>query len=247
MTPTDDEALAIVQGLLHARVIKEIHHMTAAVPEQTPLQTGAMREVGEDWSDVEASADTATYPELPDNPHNHVYTWSPKLPDGSMLVIRAQTAHELVDAVQALGNGALGAVLQAWRVAQGVPQAAPQAAPAVPMPEFQAAAQQQWNQQPPAQGAAPSWAAPASNPQQWQAPPQQNGGGAQSAPAGWYRLNVPFPGGTDRLKALAAQAGIPKGNPDKGGAFNFWKAPVKAWYCDPRAAQAFAEFSPTPA
>jgi hypothetical protein len=79
--------------------------------------------------------------------------------------------------------------------------------------------------------------------QQWGGQPQA----PQAAPQGWYRMNVPYPGGKDVLNQLAAQMGIPKGNPAKGGKYNFWSAPAKAWYCAPEVAQAFAQFSPVPA
>lgn len=198
-------------------------------------------------------AEGVTYPELPSNPHNHVYTWSPKLPDGSMLVIRASTAEALAEAAEAVAPLA-GRLRAAWQAAIGTPQAA------VPN-EFQAAAQSapNFNPQTPAPNVPypgqPAWQQ-AGAPQA-QAAPQWGGGAPQGqqqrkefpAPQGWYKLNVPFPGGKDQLHALATQLGIPKGNPNKGGVYNFFGLspagqPGKAWYCAPEAAQAFAQFTP---
>lgn len=204
------------------------------------------------WENEEQG--NVTYPELPSNPHNHVYTWSPKLPDGSMLVIRANTAEGLAEAAEAVAS-VTGRLRAAWSQATGAPQApvnqyqqAPQGPPFGPNVSVPGAP----NYQGPPAPQAPQWGgAP-------QAPAQQQWGGQQAAqgqrkeypaPPGWYKLNVPFPGGKDQLHALAAQAGIPKGNPSKGGMYNFFGLapsgqPGKAWYCAPEVAQAFGQFNP---
>lgn len=228
------------------RVIEVIEHKRKE-NRMTDVLDSTVAAEGE-W---EPDGEGASYPELPDNPHNHVYTWSPKLPDNSMLVIRSQTALGLVEAVEAMGPMA-GRLRAAWGTIVGTPQAA------VPN-EFQAAAQSapNFNPQTPAPNqpypGQPAWQQ-AGAPQA-QAAPQWGGGQQAQAPAkeaypapqGWYRLNVPFPGGKDQLHALAQSQGIPKGNPSKGGAYNFFGAPVKAWYCSPQAAPAFAQFTPMPA
>lgn len=235
----DEKALEIfLQGLPDARVISTIAHerstMTTTAPEQTSYE--AQSGGTEDWSNGE-TAPRVSYPEVSDNPHNHTYTWSPKLPDGSMLVIRSQTAEGLVQATEAL-NGALVARLRtAWQGVVGAPQA-PQQAPQGPLAPFQAQAQQQFNQQPaqpyPQQGGQ----APAA----W-----QNAGAPQGPqlPPGWYKLNVPFPQkGT--FDAIVAQNGVRKGDPGGGGQVSFQRA-SKSWYCSPEVAQLFSQFQPVPA
>lgn len=200
-----------------------------------------------------------TYPELPSNPHNHVYTWSPKLPDGSMLVIRANTAAELASAAEALVPVS-GRLRAAWQSVAGGPAPAPQA-PA-----------QAWQtpQTPPPFGPnvsapqAPGYVgppAPQQMPQQqgWGGAPQApqggfNGGGQRQggknfkdrpAPQGWYRIS----GQKAQVDAVADQFGIPKGDASKGGKYNFYDLtpsgqPAKSWYCAPEVAQAFGQFNP---
>lgn len=232
-------------------IIHEENSMTETVMDGPVAEDSGWEPEGDDQS--------PTYPELPSNPHNHVYTWSPKLPDGSMLVIRSQTADGLVEAVEAMAPLA-GRLKAAWQGVLGTPQPAPQAPqyqagagaganfnPQTPPPNQPYAGQPAWQQ-----GGAP----------QAQAAPQWGGGAPQGqqpgerkqypAPQGWFKLNVPFPGGTDQLHAVAQGAGIPKGQPAKGGMYNFWGLtpggqPGKAWYCAPQVAQAFAQFTPMPA
>lgn len=213
-------------------------------------------------ADGQIVAGGATYPEHSYKLADHVYTWSPKLPDGSMLVFRSQSASGLVQAVKDMGPLA-GQLRAAWQDVVGAPQAPaqggfPQQTAATPPPfgPNVSAPQAPGYQGPPAPQA-PQWGG------QQQAPAQQWGGGqpqqAQSgqkpaypAPQGWYKLNVPYPKGTEQLHALATQLQIPKGNPSKGGVYNFFGlspsgAPGKAWYCAPEAAHAFAQFTPMPA
>lgn len=255
--------LAAVQ-LLRARLgditvlrIKENPMTETPYNETTPTPPGDDPWDGDDEPGGVAALSVG-YPELPANPHNHIYTWSPKLPDGSMLVIRANTAQGLVDSVEAVAPLA-GRLRAAWQgvVGGGTPQQAPMVPPQ---------GQPNYNPQlpPPNQPfpGQPAWQTAGAQPQA----PQQNWGGAPQgggqqqgqqrqqypAPGGWYKLNVPFPGGKDQLHALAQGAGIPKGNPAKGGAYNFYGLtpggqPGKAWYCSPQAAPAFAQFNPMPA
>lgn len=232
------------------RVVEVIKHKENSMTDT--VDTNAPEDV--DWDGAEGGV---TYPELPGNPHNHTYTWSPKLPDGSMLVIRSSTAQGLVEATEAMAPHAArlkaawaGVLGQPQAPAQGMPpamQSQPNYNPVTAPPNQPYAGQPAWQQAgaPQAQ-AAPQWGAP-------QAPQQAQQGQRKEypAPAGWYKLNVPFPGGKDVLHALATQLQIPKGNPNKGGVYNFFGLnpqgmPGKAWYCapDPNVLQAFAQFSP---
>jgi hypothetical protein len=189
---------------------------------------------GENWGDGEEGA---TYPEFHTSLSNHLFTWSPKFPDGSMLVIRANSADALVSAARAAATVA-DQLMKAWN---GAITAPPPPAPMAPAP-------QQWQQAPqqPNQGyqGQPAW-------QQAGAPQQapQNGGQQKSAypaPQGWFRLagDLGLKGAT--LKQHAQSIGLPKGNPNQGGAFNFYKAPQMGWYCSPQAAQALQQFVPVP-
>jgi hypothetical protein len=225
------------------RVIEVIEHK-----ENRMTDTVAPDVEAEGWEPEDGAAfGGATYPEYPYSLADHVYTWSPKLPDGSMLVIRASTAEALAEAAEAVAPLA-GRLRAAWQIAVGQP-AAPQAVPPamqsqpnynpqMPPPNQPYPGQPAW-QQGGAAPAAPQWGGG----QQAQAPAKE----AYPAPQGWYRLNVPYPGGKDQLHALAQSQGIPKGNPAKGGAYNFFGAPTKAWYCSPQAAPALAQFNPMPA
>lgn len=230
-------------------------------PEATEGQAPWDSEPEENWDgSPRTPADAGvTYPETPDNPHNHVYTWSPKLPDGSMLVIRAQSAHDLIQAVEAVAPLA-GRLRAAWQAVTGGPQTAATPPPFGPNVSVPAAAGYQG---PPVQQQPAPWGAQPVQQQQWpaqaQAAPQYGGapaaqqGGQQRkeypAPQGWYKLNVPYPGGTPQLHALATQLGVPKGAPAKGGMYQFYGLSPsgqagKAWYCAPQVAQAFAQFTP---
>jgi hypothetical protein len=218
------------------------HEETCMTTETAPADfTG---EADNGWAEATGAnqAPPATYPETPPNPHNHVYTWSPKLPDNSMLVIRANTPDELVMAVEAMAP--LAARLKAaWQGVVGQPQApvAPQGGvnynPQTPPPNLPFPGQPAWQQagapQVPAQG-------------QWAGGQQQGQRKEYPAPQGWMRLNGAR---KEQVDAVAAQFGVPKGNPSKGGAYNFFGLtpsgqPGKAWYCSPEAAQVFAQFNP---
>lgn len=221
--------------------------MTDAVGPDTEAESW-----GEDAPEMGVTM-RATFPEYPYKLADHVYTWSPKLPDGSMMVIRSQTAEGLAEAAEAVAAVAqrLGA---AWRAATGAPQAP---AP-VPQGQFPGAAPQQFNQQPaqpfpnqpfPGQPAWRQAGTPQGGGQQW------GGGGAQQgqrkeypAPQGWYRIS----GQKAQVDGIAGQFGIPKGNPNKGGKYNFFGLTPsgeagKSWYCAPEVAQAFAQLNPVPA
>ncbi len=188
---------------------------------------------------AEATGANVTYPETPDNPHNHVYTWSPKLPDGSMLVIRAQTADGLVAAVEAMAPQA-GRLRAAWGAVTGPALPAPQA----PQGQFPPQGGVNYSPQTPAPNqpypGQPAWqqaGAPQAPQQQWGGAPQ----GAQ-VPQGWYKLTVPFPQ-KGAFDAIVAQYNFTKGDPARGGQVS-WQKAVKSWFCAPEVAQAFAQFNP---
>lgn len=196
--------------------------------EQTPEQTW----IGEDDNEGDGAAfGGQTFPEYPYSLADHVYTWSPKLPDGSMLVIRAQTADGLVEAVENMAP-LTGRLKAAWAQVSGAPAPAPQAP-----------AQQPWQQQP-AQPAPnvpypgqPAWqqaGAPQAPQQQWGGAPQgQRGGGGQgnkpqpkAQPVGWWRTDKNSGPGADFWKTWREQnQGALKGKIVWGGGSTFWVDP----------------------
>lgn len=220
-------ALRAGLGGFHVLEVTEENRMTEQAPEQD-----------ETWGDNEAEG--TTYPEHHYSLADHVFTWSPKLPDGSMLVIRAQSADELVSSVEAVAP-LVGRLSAAWRQATGAGAPAPQAP-----------AQQPWNQQPaqpypnqPYPGQ-PAWQQAGAAPQA----PQQNGWGGQppqgsGLPAGWFRLNVPFQQ-KGAFDGIVQQYNLKKGDPFKGGQVS-WRKEQKFWACAPDVAQLFGQFSPVAA
>lgn len=228
------------QNLGPIRVVEVVKHKEKHVTDV--IDTTATEDTG--WNGDE-TAPAVAYPELSDNPHNHTYTWSPKLPDGSMLVIRAQSAEALAEAAEALA-GVTGRLRTAWQNATGTAPAAPQApAPALQGPPPPGYGQGAMPQQYPPQFAPQ---APGSAPAPWQnggAPQGQFGGGGVQLPPGWYKLNVPFPQ-KGAFDGIVQQYNIQKGDPSRGGQVSFQKA-TKSWYCAGEVVQAFAQFSPVPA
>lgn len=228
----------------------EENSMTDQTPEQEP---------DGDWDSatpVASALGGATFPEYPYSLADHAYTWSPKFPDGSMMVIRAQSAEDLADRAEAL-IAISGRLRAAWGQATGA------GAPQQPMPPQGGAPAWQTPQTPPPFGqnvsvpGAPGYAGPPAPqmPQQqgWGQQPPQGGQQAQRkeypAPQGWYKLNGAQ---KPQVDAIAAQYSIPKGNPSKGGKYNFFGLtpsgqPGKAWYCAPEVARAFGQFGPVSA
>ncbi|MGK5530889.1 hypothetical protein [Streptomyces sp. URMC 129] len=193
-----------------------------------------------------ANAAGVTYPEPTANPHNHKLTWSPKLPDGSMLALRAETPAELLELTEAVAAVAQN-LQMAWERAKvsayGVQR---------DMQKFQQSGfgqPQQAPQQPNAgyQGQ-PAWQTAGAPQGAYQQPPQGQQGagapGAKVAPQGWMKLNVPFQQ-KDSFLAQAAAMGLTKGNPGYGQ-FAFYSSPAKGWYCAPEAAQALGQYNPIP-
>lgn len=205
-----------------------------------------------EWNDTDDQGEGlggVTYPEYPHSLSNHTYTWSPKLPDGSMLVIRSQTADGLVEAVENMAPLA-GRLKAAWQGVLGTPQPAPQA------PQFQAGAGAgvNFNPQtpPPNQPFAgqPAWQ------QAGALPPQQagaqwgggGGGGQQAAKTGpkprpaWpqvYKINVPF-AAKDAFKAFRNEnQDALKGKVAWAGGGDYW--------IEGSVVQGFAQYSPVAA
>lgn len=181
------------------RFIEVIHHEENRMTEQAT----EMEQDYDGGPEGGAAFGGATYPEYPYSLADHVYTWSPKLPDGSMLVIRSQSADGLVKAVKEMGPLA-GQLRAAWQDVVGQPQAAPQAMPQggpfgqptpPPFGPNVSVPQAPGYQGPPAQ-AAPAWGG---------GQPQAGfGGGAQQGNRQgpkprpeWpvvYKINVPYQG-----------------------------------------------------
>lgn len=252
MNPWNDQDLAALRvldaglgGISMLELIEE-NRMTEQAPEDF---TGG-DESG--WGEA-TGANAPAFPEHPDNPHEAPLSVNFKPGGTPQLTVRARTVQEHMDLLQQVQSSGLLALIQSVNSAFGGQGAAPAPAPQA-NPFNQQPAQPFPNQPYPGQ---PAW-------QTAGAPPQQQwGGGAPQAPAqsgrkqypapqGWFRLNVPYPKGTDQLHALAQQSQVPKGNPDKGGMYNFWGLspsgqPGKAWYCAPQVAPVFAQFNPMPA
>lgn len=187
-----------------------------------------------EWAQATAiPAQPATYPEYSYSLADHVYTWSPKLPDGSMLVFRSQTADGLVEAVENMAP--LAARLKAaWQGVVGQPQAAP-----APQGGFQPQAAT-----PPPFGpnvsvpAAPGYQGPpVQQAPQWGAPQgggfnggQQGGQGNKPQPKpqpnGWYKTDKNTGQGADFWKSWreANQTAL-KGKISWGGGSTFWVSP----------------------
>lgn len=207
--------------------------MTEMTPEQD-----------ESWDDaVPAAPGGATYPEYPYSLADHVYTWSPKLPDGSMLVIRSQTAEGLAEAAEAV-SAVAGRLMAAWQNVSGARQQAP--------------AQGGWQtpQTPPPFGqnvsvpGAPGYAGPpVQQAPQWASQSGQFGGGQQGGDSrgpkprpDWptvYRITVPY-GAKDAFKAFREQnAQVLRGKVAWAGKGDYW--------VHGDVAQGFAQYNPVAA
>jgi hypothetical protein len=208
------------------------------VTEQTIQQDDST----DDWGDEGPAPSGVGFPEMPVNPHNHVYTWSPKLPDGSMLVIRANSAEELAAYAEALAPVA-GRLRAAWASVTG---GTPPPSQGAPNP-FQAQAQafpqgQSWpqSQQAPNQ---PFAGQPA-----WQQAGASQGGGGQGNQRGpkprpsWpqvYKINVPYQA-KDAFKAFREQNAEPlKGKVAWAGGGDYW--------IEGSVVSGFAQYNPVPA
>lgn len=230
--------------------------MTDTMPEQTTTEDAG------DWGDVPSGANP-TYPEAPANPHNHRFTISMN-GQGPMVVVRGNTAGEIVAGFEELMNEAAGAAMgNAWAaikaaaaVASGlgatpVPAGAPAApqAPAVPTPppfgpnvSVPQAPGYQGPPVPQGPGAPANFANPGGH---YGVPPAAPQTSPEYAQAGWYRVNVPFKEKA-QFDGLAAQYQMRKGRPSEGGSFSFNKAD-KSWYVSPQYAGAFGQWNPVPA
>lgn len=225
--------------------------MTDTMPEQPITE-----DMTEGWSDVAQSANGATYPEFPENPANHRFTISFD-GRGPMVVVRGNTAADIIAAYQELEQSAAGAAMgNAWASIKAAAAVA-SGLGATPVPAGAPAAPQA-----PQMGYAPGPATPppfGPNVSVPGAPGFQGNPGFPAPPMppavqsntpeyqqnGWYRLNVPFQKkGT--FDAIVAQYQVKKGRPTENGSLSFNKAD-KSWYVSPQVAGAFGEFSPMPA
>lgn len=237
------------------RVIDVIEHkenrMTDVVNPEMPIPAESWGGSDEQEMAYATGQKAIGYPELSDNPHNHTYTWSPKLPDGSMLVIRASTAEALAEAAEAVAPLA-GRLRAAWQIAVGLPAAAPTLPPAMqsqpnynpqmPPPNQPYPGQPAWQQGGAAAPAAPQWSG-------GQAPQGGGFGGGQQAnrqgpkprPA-WpqvYKINVPF-AAKDAFKAFRNDnQDALKGKVAWAGGGDYW--------IEGSVAQGFAQYNPMPA
>jgi len=244
---TDLRALRRLGAGLGSFQVISIEENSVTEQNETPAEQAPWDNEDQTQNWDGSAVQTANFPELPSNPHNHVYTWSPKLPDGSMMVIRANTAEALAEAAEAL-TAVSGRLQAAWRQVAGGGAPAPQA----PAQGFQQAPQGQPNWNPPAPPpnqpfpGQPAWqqAGAPQMPQQqgWGGAPQ---GGGSGLPAGWYRLTVPFQQKAT-FDGIVTQYGLKKGDPFKGGQVS-WRKEQKFWACAPEVAQAFAQFNPVAA
>lgn len=221
-------ASVLEAGLGLVRVVEVIKHEENRMTDT--VDTTATEDSG--WEPEEGSA----FPEYHHSMSNHVYTWSPKLPDGSMLVVRSQTPQGLVEAVEAMAPAA-ARLRMAWLAVTGTPPAVPQ----LPAQAVPAAMQSQPNYNPvtappgqpyPGQPAWQQAGAP-----QAQAAPQWGGGGQQGGgqgnkpqpkqcPPGWFRTDKNSGPGADFWKNWREQnQGSLKGKISWGGASTFWVAP----------------------
>lgn len=218
--------------------------------------TDTVPERGEqDWSDVEQSADGASYPEFGPLPEARIsVNFIPGRPP--QITVRAHTAAELTAALNELEEGGTYGAIGVAHASMGA-QASIGAGlgPTTQIPASQGPPA------PPAMGVptpppfgpnvsvpgAPGYAGPPAPPAQWAPPP------ATAAPAtspeyqqnGWYKLTVPWPK-KDEMAGIVAQYQLRKGRPSEGGKVS-WNKADKSWYVAPDVAGAFPQFSPVPA
>jgi hypothetical protein len=230
--------------------------MTDTMPEQATDN--------ENWSDVEQSADGAAYPEFPDNPHNHRFTVSFD-GRGPMVVVRGNTAADIIAGFQELEQSAAGAAMgNAWAaikaaaavasglgatpVPAGAP-AAPQGMPQLPTPPpfgpNVSVPQAPGFQGPAVVPTPPGFTMAGHSPAAPPAPAPVQSNTPEYQQNGWYRLNVPFKS-KGAFDGIVAQYQLRKGRPSEGGQLSFNKAD-KSWYVAPDVAGAFPAFSPVPA
>jgi hypothetical protein len=220
--------------------------MTDTMPEQATEN--------EDWGGEGDSS--ASYPEMPANPHNHVFTISMD-GRGPMIVVRGNTPQEVNERFQALqdaGTTTLAASVYShmkaeMQVAQGLGPVTPvptaPAAPGMPMP--------QGNTPPPfgpnvSVPGAPGYQGVPGMPMP-PAPPQgggygggqQNSRGPKERPA-WpqvYAIEVPF-AAKDAFKAFREQyKDALRGKVAWAGGGKYW--------VEGSVAQSFAQYNPVPA
>lgn len=199
-----------------------------------------------------------SYPEMPSNPHNHIYTVSMD-GRGPMIVVRGNTPQEVSERYQALMDGGVTTIAASvyshmkaeMAVASGVgpvsPVPGPPAAPGAPVPP-PFGPNVSVPQAPGFQGN-PGFPAPPTPPAQGQWGGQQQGprdNTPEFQQNGWYALTVPFPVGKKQFDGICAQYQLKKGRPAEGGSFSF-NGTNKTWYVAPAVAGVFPMFNPVPA
>lgn len=191
-------------------------------------------------------ASAVTFPEVPDNPHQHPYSVTVKGGtgyDAPWVVIHASTAPECIAKLNELETyGFYPALLAAAKTLRAVTRQfgdapAPQAAPAPAAPAPQAVnynpATPPPNQPYPGQ---PGWQTAGAAPQAPQAPQQQYGGGGggqqqgargpKPRPGGWWVCECPWDR-KDELKATReANKDFFKGRMSWGGGGTWWVDPT---------------------
>lgn len=215
-------------------------------------ETAVETEAG--WGDEPAQG-PATYPQYPDNPHNHRFTISID-GRGPMLVIRANTGAEITAAAEELEDPAAGAAIgRAWAAFKagaalgnglgatpapaGPPAPAPQGATPPPFGPNVSVPQAPGYQGPPAPQAP---AAPA--PGQWSGQAQgggQNSRGPKPRPnwASVYKIEVPYPA-RDQFKQFREQyKDAFKGKVAWAGGGAYW--------IEGSVVQSFGAYTPVPA
>lgn len=221
-------------------------------PDQTPPDEG-----GIDWRTTMAAAQQANVQVAPTSRADHLFTLSIKPSGVPMLVVRADSAADLVarlgeahaegvflqtaEAVQAwansqpvaetimkeLGATPIATTYNPQQPTQGYAQPAPQAAP--------------WDQPPAVPNVGqPPFGAPAGG----YVPPQPQWGAPQTPAAqpGWFRVSAPF----QQKEAFDAVKNQLQAQNQRAGNMK-WDAASKTWLVSPAVVQYFAQWNPVPA
>lgn len=208
---------------------------------ETPIPA----EQDEEWEGDE-TAPATSYPEHPENPHNHIYTISMDA-RGPMIVVRGNTPQEMNERFQALLDGGTTTVAASvyshikaeMQVAQGVGPVSPAGPPAAPAPQGPpfgpnvSVPQAPGYQGPPAPPAPPQGGAPATGARN----------GPKPRPTNWgqtvYRIEVPIQE-KERFKAYRSEhQQFFKGKVLWAGGGSYW--------VHESVMQSFANYNPVPA
>lgn len=189
-----------------------------------------------DYSVGETSSASPSFPEYPDNPHEHRYTITMKGGvgyDAPWVVVHASTAAECIGSLKELEAygfyPALGSAQRSLRAVSPGRAAAPAPAPA-PMAGPPMGGPQMPNQPYPGQ---PAWQQAGAPQQQWGGGGQQQYGGQQGnkpdpspQPPGWWKINARTGPGFDNWKAMREQQkDFVKGKIKWAGGPDYWVEP----------------------